>query len=555
MKKAYQYIRISEEDQSNFSLSGQEKMNNDFAEKHTIEVVEKFIDDGYSAKNFDRPNWKALEKALSQNKNKIDYLIVTKYDRLIRNAAEGLAFIEKLEQKWNIKLLSVMENFFIDPHSPYFFKMRADLLVNAEFERRVISDRSKFGIWSAKTQGRFLGPAPIGYKNARDDEDKPILLVDHDEKGIIEDIYKDFLDGAAFPVILKKARDKGFKLKGHDALYRILSNHVYGGLILAPSYKDEKTKVVKGIHDAIIPSEIFWQAYYKLKDQMRPQGPKLIDDNVPLRGFIQCQSCGALLTGGKSRGRSAFYYYYRCKSCNGENYSANKVHNEIGEILNYLSLEPAFIEAIKTESEMRLDMSLKDRNHRLQKATSEHANLSEKIDALEEKYILNKINQSTYDKWYPTFAKELNNKAVEITNLKQDDSKSRELYDKVLPHLADLNWIYNGADVGEKQDFLKGIFLGGFTKEKVGGRTEMLNPIFYPNSLKIGGLLRIKNMGKPENNSGFPTCTQRRTRTGTVSHRCLRPARLPFRQLGICFLNCCAAMLFPASGAVRRFPA
>jgi site-specific DNA recombinase len=93
MKKAYQYIRISEEDQSNFSLSGQEKMNKDFAEKHNIEVVQAFIDDGYSAKNFDRPNWRALEKSLAQNKNKIDYLIVTKYDRLIRNAAEGLAFI------------------------------------------------------------------------------------------------------------------------------------------------------------------------------------------------------------------------------------------------------------------------------------------------------------------------------------------------------------------------------------------------------------------------------------------------------------------------------
>ena len=161
MKTAYQYIRISDEDQSNFSLSGQEKMNLDYGAKHGISVVKTFIDDGYSAKDFNRPQWKALEKELSKNKTKIDYLIVTKYDRLIRNVTEGLAFIEKLEQKWDIKLLSVMENFFIDPHSPYFFKTRADLLVNAEFERRVISDRTKFGVWSAKSQGRFIGQAPL----------------------------------------------------------------------------------------------------------------------------------------------------------------------------------------------------------------------------------------------------------------------------------------------------------------------------------------------------------------------------------------------------------
>ena len=44
MKKAYQYIRISQEDQSNFSLSGQQKMNDEFAQKHNIEIEKIFIE-------------------------------------------------------------------------------------------------------------------------------------------------------------------------------------------------------------------------------------------------------------------------------------------------------------------------------------------------------------------------------------------------------------------------------------------------------------------------------------------------------------------------------
>jgi len=509
MKNAYQYIRISQEDQSNFSLSGQDKMNAEFAEKHEINVVEKFIDDGYSAKNFDRPNWRALEKSLAKNKNKIDYLIVTKYDRLIRNAAEGLAFIEKLEQKWNIKLLSVMENFFIDPHSPYFFKMRADLLVTAEFERRVISDRSKFGVWSAKSQGRFLGVAPFGYDNARDEQNKPIIVINQEEKVIVEQIYSDFLNNMPFPMLLQKVRNSGFKLKGHDALYRILSNHVYGGLIKAPSYKETKIKIVPATHEAIIPENTFWQAYYKLQDKIRPQGPKMIDDNVPLRGFILCQSCGGLHTGGKSKGRSAHYYYYRCKKCNGENYSANKVHNEMSEILKYLSLKPSYIDALQTETEIQFEVNLKDRNRKLQKVTSEYQAINEKINALEEKYITNKIEQSTYDKWFPIFSKDLNGKSCELDDLNKDDSKTRELYNTVLPYLTDLNWIYNQAeDVEGKQTFLKGIFWGGFTKEKVGGRTALINPIFQQNSLKIGALLKIGNTGKLAGGTSFPTCTR-----------------------------------------------
>jgi site-specific DNA recombinase len=520
MKKAYQYIRISDEDQSNFSLSGQQKMNTDFAAKHGIEIVKCFVDDGYSAKNFDRPDWQELEKTMSKNKNQIDYLIITKYDRLIRNAAEGLAFIERLEQKWNIKLLSVMENFFIDPHSPYFFKMRADLLVNAEFERRVISDRTKFGNWSAKTQGRFIGPAPFGYDNSRDEQDMPILIVNEKEKEMVEQVYMDFLSDVPFPVILHKMRDRGFHLKGHDALTRMLSNHVYGGFIKVPSYKDEQSTVKKGIHQAIIPEDVFWKAYYKLQDKIRPQGPKIIDDNVPLRGFLLCQSCGGFHTGGKSKGRSSFYYYYRCKKCRGENYSSVKVHKEMSEILKYLSLDEKYISKLKKENEIQLEESLKSRNDKLKRINSEYASINDKLSSLEEKYIANKIAQSSYEKWYPVYSRELNEKKGQMADLNKNDNETLKRYETYLPYLTDLNLIYNKGNVEGKQSFLKGIFLGGFTKEKIGGRTGMVNPMFYQNSLNISTLLRVSKREKPEFSSGFPYCTQEGTRTPTPCGTC-----------------------------------
>ena len=49
----------------------------------------------------------AVQK-LTKNKNKIDYVIVTNYDRITRNFFEGLAFMKKLEQKWKVKLISVI---------------------------------------------------------------------------------------------------------------------------------------------------------------------------------------------------------------------------------------------------------------------------------------------------------------------------------------------------------------------------------------------------------------------------------------------------------------
>ncbi len=512
MKVAYQYIRISEEDQSNFSLSGQEKMNTEYALKHGIQVVKTFVDEGYSAKNFNRPQWKQLEKELAKNKNKIDYLIVTKYDRLIRNAAEGMAVIEKLEQKWNIKLLSVMENFFIDPHSPFFFKTRADLLVTAEFERRVISDRSKFGVWSAKCQGRFIGVAPLGYDNARDTEDKPIITVNKSESPIIEQIFDDFLMGISFPVIKERVKAKGVSLKAHDALQRILTNHTYAGLIVTPNYKDETSKVVKGLHEAIVPEDKFWKAYYKLQDKIKPQGPKTVDENIPLRGWILCKGCGGLHTGGKSKGRSSYYYYYRCKKCLRENYSANTTHEEISKILAGLSLNEKDMKALQIEACIKLEETLKHKHILLQKTQSEFDQLNEKLSSLEEKYITNTISQATYEKWYPVYSSEIRKKQIELTDMQKDDGKTLDTYNQALPYLTDLGWIYGQAkDAAYKQNLLKGIFLGGFTKEEVGGRTAYLNPMFLPNGLKIGHLLRVDQTKKPDFSSGFPTCTREGT--------------------------------------------
>ena len=56
----YQYIRISDKDQSNCSIDGQQRFNAMFAEKNGMTIIGTFIDDGVSAKNFDRPEWKRL---------------------------------------------------------------------------------------------------------------------------------------------------------------------------------------------------------------------------------------------------------------------------------------------------------------------------------------------------------------------------------------------------------------------------------------------------------------------------------------------------------------
>jgi site-specific DNA recombinase len=248
-----------------------------------------------------------------------------------------------------------------------------------------------------------------------------------------------------------------------------------------------------------------------LQDKIKPQGQKIIDDQIPLRGYILCQSCGGLHTGGKSKGRTKYYYYYRCKKCTGENYKAEVVHNEIATILNSLSLSPNLLEKLRINTEIRYKEALKDRQISLKRVQSEFEVANEKLSSLEEKFITNKINQETYDKWYPIFSRDVNIKTGEIKELSRDNTKQFERLMTVIPYLGDLNKVYEIADVDDKQALLKEIFWGGFTKEKTGGRTKILNPIFEPNRPEINNLLVVEETKKFGNLPNFPDCTREGT--------------------------------------------
>lgn len=58
MKKAIGYARISDDDQSRWSTGGQQTLIRDHCSKEKIELTAIFTDEGESAKNFDRANWK-----------------------------------------------------------------------------------------------------------------------------------------------------------------------------------------------------------------------------------------------------------------------------------------------------------------------------------------------------------------------------------------------------------------------------------------------------------------------------------------------------------------
>ena len=93
-KNAILYRRVSTSNQKEFgnSLNAQQSSLRDFCSKHSVNIVKEFQED-YSAKNFNRPEWKKLNDFAKKNKRDIDYLLVVDWDRFSRNVFEALGVI------------------------------------------------------------------------------------------------------------------------------------------------------------------------------------------------------------------------------------------------------------------------------------------------------------------------------------------------------------------------------------------------------------------------------------------------------------------------------
>lgn len=102
---------------------------------------------------------KRLEKlyGLLERLQKGDTLVVTRLDRLGRSLKELMTIVELLSEK-GVNLKSIRDN--LDTSTPIgrlFFHVNA---AYAQFEREILSERTKEGLAAARAAGRFGGRRP-----------------------------------------------------------------------------------------------------------------------------------------------------------------------------------------------------------------------------------------------------------------------------------------------------------------------------------------------------------------------------------------------------------
>lgn len=146
------YARVSTEDQ-NVSLQMDALKN--------AQCAKIYVDHGWSGRSNERPALNEMLAALRKG----DQLVVWKLDRLSRSLFDLLAFVKTLE-KQEVDLMSISEA--IDTRSPGGILVFHIMGAMAEFERALISERTKAGMHVARKNGIRIGrPSLLSPEQAR----------------------------------------------------------------------------------------------------------------------------------------------------------------------------------------------------------------------------------------------------------------------------------------------------------------------------------------------------------------------------------------------------
>ncbi|ETK29925.1 putative DNA recombinase CisA [Paenibacillus larvae subsp. larvae DSM 25719] len=349
------YVRVSTDEQADKgnSLSEQKERLSAYCKAMGWNTPIFFVDDGYSAKDLNRP---AIKKLLQSVKSKeYDIVLTSKLDRLTRSLLD-LLHVVNMFGEYNCNYVSATESF---DTSTAVGRMVLQLLgVFAEFERERISERVSDNMISlAKHTDKALGKVCYGYDVV-------------DGKYIINEIEADFVrlmfdlaeQGNGHRMIAKELNDRGSvtkkgKMWDQTNVRRLIQNESLAGIMIYNKRQTKNGKITmrpksdwiikENNHPAIISPERF-QAVQEIM-QSRSRARKHADsETYLLTGLVVCKHCGKGMKGATSRHKTKYgdytYYRYICSSyVAGYNCKHHIVHRD--------DLETLIVEQIKLIAE------------------------------------------------------------------------------------------------------------------------------------------------------------------------------------------------------------
>lgn len=390
-KTAAAYIRVSTEDQIEFSPDSQIKRIQEYAMYHDFNLPEKFIflDEGISGRYAKkRPEFMRMIGLAKQKPRPFEVILVWKFSRFSRNRQESIFYKSMLRKECGIDVISITEQLSDDPTS---ILIEALLEAMDEYYSINLAQEVRRGMNEKFSRGGVVSIPPFGYKMGENH-----FIIDEKRAPYVRMIFDDFLNGKSTRSIAVKLNEMGVRtIRGNlfekRSVEYILSNPTYTGklrrkmrrnkekgdkeICLAEKntenilknhemmyLKNVNEMLVQGEHEAIIDEKIFWAAQKRLQElkEKYPQYGREAGRKHALQGLVKCSNCGASLV-LTDKGKSMQCHKYAKGLCEESH------HIRVGKLQQLLEKtileENAKIDLLKVLHETQISET--DKNERL----------------------------------------------------------------------------------------------------------------------------------------------------------------------------------------------
>lgn len=505
-KNAVIYTRVSTKEQAdnNLSLETQKKSCLQYAERNGYTVLESFGGTFESAKTDERKHFNNMLQFVKRSKQKVSLIIVYSVDRFSRSGANAIYIANQLKEQ-GISVHSVSQP--TDATTASGSLQQNIQFIFSEYDNQLRREKCMAGVKEKLLSGIWCCSPPIGYDIVRSNGQKKIVC-----NSIAPHIKQAFLwkanDQLNNTEIHKRLVAKGIKIS-HQRVCDMFINPFYCGLI---THKALNGEIIEGTQEKLISKELFLKVNSVLGQKKQGYKIKEINDEIPLKRFIKCSSCGHYLRGYLAYKNKKYYYKCNTIGCNS-NKRADELHNTFLQLMGQYSipLNEDFSFLIKKEMIALYHQMTEETEQKKIELMQQVKKINAQLERLEERYILEEIDKEMFAKYKQKFTTERGQIEQEMAKGINRVSNLEKCIETAIQFSAKLPsmWTFGGYEAKQKLQYL--LFPEGIVYDKRSDycRTPRVNSVFsYIAALSsVSGKKITGNISVVEDVSRLVPCT------------------------------------------------
>lgn len=468
------YTRVSTKEQAdkNCSLEVQMRTCKEFALRQKYDIVAEFGGKHESARtNANRKEFDAMVAFAKKKSNRIRFIVVFSYDRFSREGASAMYLKEQLK-KQGVFIISATQPLNAETTTGSVMEDFQLLISKADNEMR--RDKCIAGMRERLRQGKWTGSTPTGYSLDKNSGE----LVINETGRMLQKAFKWKLKepNLSNEEIRKKLSSHGCKIS-KSLISRIFHNPFYCGMMAHGVLEGE---VVPGKHPPIVSREDFLTIHnIQLSSNAHGWKQNEVNDDLPLKRFMKCATCGTPLTGYLNP-KGIHYYKCRKKGCYS-NKNAEHLAVLFKNMMSWLEIRDCYQAELVCEIKAYTGEAMRERVEEVKGFEARLAELNQKIARLEARYVIEEaISQEQFEKFHSSLSKERNDLSAKLEESRQQSSNLMEHLEEVVSYALNLPKLWDSGDYRTRQLIQQMVFPDGMEYDKKSDAvlTPMVNEVF-----------------------------------------------------------------------------